>query len=179
MRANGGASRVAGSHSNRPRGASTVLGRKRREGGTDSSVDGPIGERQSLASRDGGDDRATTEEGNASKGVRQRGGNQRRRLARSRRWRPKPGEPQGRLQGATDLQRAERSERIGRGGNRRGREERRGRTRSVWQTRASRELRLERMRTRRRAGRRRGAMVPEENERTGECRRRRSKSRPP
>ena len=37
-------------------------------------------------------------------------------------------------------------------------------------TRATRELRLERMRTRRRAERRRGAMVPEENERTGECR---------
>ena len=37
-------------------------------------------------------------------------------------------------------------------------------------TRASRELRLERVRTRRRVGRRRGAMVPEENERTGERR---------
>ena len=46
MRASGGASGVAGSHSRKPRGASTVLGRKRREGGTDSSVDRrPVGER--------------------------------------------------------------------------------------------------------------------------------------
>jgi hypothetical protein len=39
MRASGDASRVAGSHSIKPREASTVLARKRREDGTDSSVD--------------------------------------------------------------------------------------------------------------------------------------------